>query len=76
MRKVLCSLFFVLILSILSFNSSEVNAAEKVSNRAESIVEIGKLLGLDGTQRATQLKMFRKVTTQVVISNQQLIKEL
>lgn len=56
MRKVLCSLFFVLILSIFSFNSSEVNAAEKVSNRAESIVEIGKLLGLDGTQRATQFK--------------------
>lgn len=50
----LSSLFFVLILSILSFSGSEVN--EKISNRAESIVEIGNLLGLDGTQRVTQFK--------------------
>lgn len=50
----LSSLFFVLILSILSFSGSEVN--EKISNRAESIVEIGNLLGLGGTQRVTQFK--------------------
>ncbi|MEK5432187.1 hypothetical protein MKY88_15070 [Lysinibacillus sp. FSL R7-0073] len=47
-------MFFVLILSILSFSGSEVN--EKISNRAESIVEIGNLLGLGGTQRVTQFK--------------------
>lgn len=52
----LSSLFFVLILSIFSFSGSEVNVAEKISNRAKSIVEIGNLLGLDGTQRITQFK--------------------
>ncbi|MFA1738574.1 hypothetical protein [Lysinibacillus fusiformis] len=56
MKKVLSSLFFVLILSILSFSGSEVNVAEKISNRAESIVEIGNLLGVDWTQRVTQFK--------------------
>ncbi|HBJ00602.1 MAG TPA: hypothetical protein DDY89_06570 [Lysinibacillus sp.] len=75
MKKVLSSLFFVLILSILSFSGSEVNVAEKISNRAESIVEIGNLLGLDGTQRVTQFKMSLKVTMQVVIFNQQSTKD-
>ncbi|MED4885801.1 hypothetical protein [Lysinibacillus fusiformis] len=55
MKKVLSSLLFVF-LSILLFSGSEVNVAEKISNRAESIVEIGNLLGLDGTQRVTQFK--------------------
>lgn len=72
MKKVLSSLFFVLILSILSFSGSEVNVAEKISYRAESIVEIGNLLGLDGTQR---VKMSLKVTMQVVIFNQQSTKD-
>ncbi|MFJ6209899.1 S-layer homology domain-containing protein [Lysinibacillus sp. NPDC092081] len=56
MKKVLYSLFFALILSVLSFNVLEAKASEKLSNRAEAIVEIGKLLGLDGTQRETQFK--------------------
>ncbi|MGE7917060.1 S-layer homology domain-containing protein [Lysinibacillus xylanilyticus] len=56
MKKVLYSLFFALILSILSFNVLEAKASERLSNRAEAIVEIGKLLGLDGTQRETQFK--------------------
>lgn len=56
MKKVLYSLFFALILSILSFNILEAKASERLSNRAEAIVEIGKLLGLDGTQRETQFK--------------------
>ncbi|MET4563448.1 hypothetical protein ABIA69_004645 [Lysinibacillus parviboronicapiens] len=56
MKKVLYSLFFVLIVSIFSFNTLEAKASEKLSNRAEAIVEIGKLLGLDGTQRETQFK--------------------
>ncbi|MGG2112884.1 S-layer homology domain-containing protein [Lysinibacillus pakistanensis] len=56
MKKVLYSLFFALILSIFSFNAFEAKASDKLSNRAEAIVEIGKLLGLDGTQKETQFK--------------------
>ncbi len=56
MKKVIYSLFLAVIVSIVSLNVIQVNAQEKMSNRAEAIVEIGKLLGLDGTQRETQFK--------------------
>ncbi|QDQ00165.1 S-layer homology domain-containing protein [Lysinibacillus fusiformis] len=56
MKKVLYSLIFTLIVTIISFNALEAKASEKLSNRAEAIVEIGKLLGLDSTQRETQFK--------------------
>jgi len=56
MKKVLYSLFLAVIVSIFSLNVIQVNAEEKLSNRAEAIVEIGKLLSLDGTQRETQFK--------------------
>lgn len=53
--KKLVSLLLITLVFVFSF-SFKVDAASDLSNRADAIVEIGKLLGLDGTQRSTQFK--------------------
>lgn len=56
MKKVFYLFLIALLFSCTVSLDGEVEAASTNATRAEVIVEIGKLLKLDGTQRATQFK--------------------